>query len=336
MTERNTVQVEAPTGNYPGMIRDISACSSLDEVIEMVPAIGESVSMVPVYIMGDENPQMGDYCPSRVEQSQAVRNDTTGSVYSIVSNAYGIMQHRDALAICETFKEKGAQYDSAGVMASGGTTWVSLSVPSVELRQADGSLDELRPKLLVLSDHTTAYADKVISHMTRLFCNNQLPMIAGAKGTVSIRHRANVQQRFEACRELFGGMDSSIGDTLDAFRRLASLPMGTQAFTHWAERTLSAHRGDAQYLDHEGELRTHARRQRDIDDLTEYFEGGNQGAGATAWGAFQSLTGWLDHKAERLEEAKRTRARMERNWSSNTIGDGAKLKERALSHLTKS
>ena len=76
-----------------------------------------------------------------------------------------------------------------------------------------------------------------------------------------------------------------------------------------------------------------ARRQKDLDELTEYFVGGNQGAGPTAWGAYQSVTGWLDHQAERLEEGKVTRAKLERIWRSNNTGRNAALKDLAFRHL---
>lgn len=322
-------QIARDTGSYPGMIHDISECNTLGEVFEAQPVLNQGVERVPLYTVD------GDVI-EKLPSSHVMRNSETGVPYSVVSESYGIMQHSSALELCEDFRSQGARYSQAGIMAAGGTVWVSMTLDNVSIEQHGGEVDEMLPSLLVLSDHTTAHAQTVTKSLRRISCNNQLPYIKNDSGRISFRHRANVDERFTICRDLFSTLGADISQTLDGFYRLARLPMSDKQFSRWSDGILTMHRGASVLQIGEGEYENHPRRQTDIDELSEFFATGNQGAGETLWGGFQSLTAWLDHKAERMEESKQTRKRIESLWKSNTLGTGARLKDRALRTLVES
>ena len=330
--------IATPEGAYPGMIQDISEAKNLDEVIEMVPALGQEVVAAPASFVWDD--ELTD-----VPNHQVLVNKETGRPYAISSKKYGIIQHRDALAICEGMTDYS--FNQAGVLSDGGTVWVSMRTDSQVVKQYDGQDDEIVPGILALSDHTLTSADLVLNSCTRLFCNNQIPSVKrNHEARFSISHRSQIVERMKKAAEIARTSLFSSAETLKVFQQLADTDFSLDRFRTFAEQLLTTHRGESLRPRHEGATGhresamkgnpgfiSSARRQKDLDELTEYFVGGNQGAGPTAWGAYQSVTGWLDHQAERLEEGKVTRAKLERIWRSNNTGRNAALKDLAFRHL---
>ena len=186
--------IATPEGAYPGMIQDISEAKNLDEVIEMVPALGQEVVAAPASFVWDD--ELTD-----VPNHQVLVNKETGRPYAISSKKYGILQHRDALAICEGMTDYS--FNQAGVLSDGGTVWVSMRTDSQVVKQYDGQDDEIVPGILALSDHTLTSADLVLNSCTRLFCNNQIPSVKrNHEARFSISHRSQIVERMKKAAEI--------------------------------------------------------------------------------------------------------------------------------------
>jgi phage/plasmid-like protein (TIGR03299 family) len=313
-------------GMYPGLIRDISEAKSLGDVIDIVPEIGQRVESVPCLMEVDGVVQ-------ELPKRKIIRNAETGVPYSIVTDQYGMSNHQDFFQICGEMLKHGATLDTAGTLADGGRTWIRMNMPEGTVLQENGQ-DVVVPSMMMLSDHTSENANLFLSSLRRPACNNELTaMIQGAKTKFSFRHRRWINERVSLAGSLMAESAIGINSTLELFQVMANKRLSSGIFTDFAMALLNEHRGVSEQVDEYGVKTIHAKRANEIDELISYFESGNQGAGDTCWGAYQSVTGWLDHKHEQLEEGKATRKKLESMWSSNLMGDGARLKARAFKKL---
>lgn len=314
-------------GMYPGLIKDIREARCLGEVIEMVPEIGQRVESVPCLM---ETHGMVKELPNK----KVIRNIDTGVPYSIVTDQYGIADHADFFdGLCTEMLNAGATLDTAGTMADGGRVWIRMNMPEGTILQ-DGGQDTVIPSMMLLSDHTSVNANLGLCNVKRPACNNELGLlIGGAQFKFSFKHMRWINERVSLAGAMMKESVLGINQTLDLFQVMATKRISHGIFSDFARTLLDEHRGVSERLDENGVKTIHTKRANEIDELISYFESGNQGAGETCWGAYQSITGWLDHKHQRLEEGKATRKKLESMWSSNLMGDGSRLKARALKRL---
>tara|TARA_R100000655_G_scaffold3892_5_gene12986 strand:- start:2989 stop:3981 length:993 start_codon:yes stop_codon:yes gene_type:complete len=318
--------ISRSTGTYPGIINDVGEALSVDDVIEMVPEIGYEVEKTDCFMEVD-----GHF--RKIKNRSIIRNVETSAPYGIATSAYGLQQYKSVFSICDSLASFGATFDQCGILAGGGSAWISMSMPEETIMQEEG-VDVLVPKLLVFGDHTTASANKLLSFIGRIACNNQLPGLANqSKGAISIHHRRFIEERFSMAKCLVEESSKNVSATLEIYRSMAHCKMDRKSFRTFSENLLDDHRGKSVRESKHGQEVTHGKRAADIEELDRYFGLGNQGAGETIWGAYQSVTAWLDHKAERMDQSKATVKKLESMWKSNTMGDGNRLKNRAFKRL---
>jgi hypothetical protein len=250
----------------------------------------------------------------------ATCRDDTHAPIGITGRGYGIVQTAEATLPLEA-------------MAAAG----DLKIVSVEVRDGGGRITltcllgvSSFPSLKGAPNTIAHFAQFVISHngranvvavwSLRLECFNGMTSREVAQ-VHKLRHTSGAADRVEAFAETV--LEELVGDVeaeAAIFHALAQEAMNSLQFKFFATELLGGP------IPVEATPARKTRRENEVRELTEYFEGGCQGAGATAWGAYNSVTRWLEAQRERKTTAVAAAAKFE----SNTSGDGQRKIQRAL------
>ena len=309
-------------------IIDISECQSLKDVDELMHC-NLLAAVEPVDIMTAE----GDLIPGK----KAIQNPETRQVYHVASEQYTPLQNSTAFKWMEDIVKAGDGYFAqASLMNNEGTAWLSLHTTNMELKQQDGRTDTLENRLWALNDHGGKHSYLGGQLGFRLFCNNQVPTIGDhLLNKFSYRHTPTITDRVEMTTKLLKAANADWAETAPIFQHFAQKSMTDGEFKYMATALLDDINGPS--INPETNEVTKGR-QRSIDELETFFGTGNQGAGDTAWGALQSITGWIDHRLDIYKESgahakKITQSQLDRHFQNKIVGNTSRLKKKAVKVL---
>lgn len=311
---------EGYLGHSP--IRDISEARALKDVDEILR--GSLLDAVnPIKLYTEHGP---------VPNWRGIANAETNQIYNIATEKYTPLQNSEAFKWMEDLVIAGdAIWAQGATIGGGGTAWLSIMSSDMVLKQQDGSSDHLEQLLWSLNDHTGKSSHRLGELAHRLYCNNQIPTISKAlENQASFRHTATIKDRISLATGLLKKANLDWKETAPMFQHLANKHITDVEFRELSSTILDEEYGPA--INPETNANT-KHRENSIEELETYFGTGNQGAGATAWGALQSVTGWIDHKLAMYDKSKLTASKIESHFRSSQIGKTASLKRRALNQL---
>jgi hypothetical protein len=241
-----------------------------------------------------ENPN-AEISPSGTHR-ETYRTDTLDAL-GMVGVDYGVVQTQESMAL--------------------------LGVSS--FNSVDGEPNTLCNFAVFEATHDGSACTTAALYTLRLECFNGMTSRKLVKAH-KLRHTSKVAERVEqATTDILTMLVGDVEAERLVFESLAQKRMGRVEFEEFATELLGGE------LEEEASESKKTRRQNAIDELTEYFEGGNQGAGATAWGAYNSVTRWIEAKREGIEDARKAA----RKFDSNIQGAGQEKVARALKLLTR-
>lgn len=286
---------------------------------------------------------------------KAIVRSTDRSVLGVVTDQYKPFQNRDAFGWFQQLVDDGTcRIETAGSLQGGRKVWVQARyADSIEVKDGDA----LVPYLLVANGHDGKMSVRVINTPTRVVCWNTM-QAAGAvedgdtghgddavasKG-FAIPHQGDVVAKAEAARRAIVAMNRELRITVDVYRKMAGLPV-TEDYV----RRLAKELFDSDYIKAR-DLIAKFRQREEHADVTireqtkaaiaelekllhntgrteraivqSFHEGpGSELAGATAWGAFNAITDYLDHGVQGGQD---------RRMSSSWFGEGARKRRRAF------
>ena len=263
----------------------------------------------------------------RVPGYKAITRKDTGHVFSIRSEAYGILQPKFALNVLDEAAGQGACiYTSAGAIDGGAKMFVTARIPQ-EIRI--GKEDLIKPYLSVINsfDGSTAAIVKALSF--RQICRNTFMRSLRSEHETEFRvlHTSNVQAKLRVAMNAMaaaGYTFQKLGETYQAMGR-----------TRFSERDMVDMTKVLVPADDESEISTRTRNAREtLVTLYEIGKGQREFADirGTAWAAFNAVTEYVDHLRPTRGKtvAQEEESRLESAW----FGSGAHLKERAFDYLT--
>lgn len=291
--------------------------------------------------------------PVNVKGWKALLRDKDNAVLGVVSDGYKPFQNREAFGWFDALVKDGTcRIETAGALQGGKKVWVQARyADAVEVKDGDAII----PYLLLANGHDGTMSLRIINTPTRVVCWNTMQAAgavedgdsetaSAAKG-FAITHQGDVQAKAEAARRAIVSMNRELKMTVDAYRRMAGLPV-TEDYV----RRLAKEVFDSDYIKAKDLIAKFRVRQEQTGDagireqtkaaiaelekllgaegrvekaiVRSFHEGpGHDLAGETAWGAFNAVTDYIDHGVAGGQD---------RRMSSSWFGEGSRKRRRAF------
>jgi len=211
----------------------------------------------------------------------------------VVGKIYSPVQNVEALDFMDALTKSGeAKYETAGSLQHGKLVWIMAKIPN------GGGVDPVEPFLLLATSHDGTSPVMATATDVRVVCNNTLnAALKGAKNKFRIRHTTNWADKIAEARKTLSG-------SLQYFEKAHALydKMKGEKFTdeNLEKLILKVFKGTDDVDD------LSARQVKSYDELVaDIFQLSRTGKGVdlpgvrgTAWGAYNAITEFLDHKSE--------------------------------------
>lgn len=207
---------------------DISAARTVDEALTIAGLNWglRDIPGDPVTLMGADGITIGSM-PGR----RFIVRDDDNTILATVGSRYTTIDNAAAFEVADHAHMLGAQFDAAGEVDHGRTTYMSMSIP--EATTAIGGNDPVEFKVVMSTSHAGEGAAVQSVTARRLVCTNGLTIgvnNGSTPRTWSIRHSASADQRLiEARTAMQGAMQYAKAFTAHAEALIAS-PMTTNEF----------------------------------------------------------------------------------------------------------
>jgi len=294
---------------WHGLGTKIDAPVSAAEMVRLA-RIDWAVSLQPVLLGSEPLPDHRAVC----------RSDRAGvaGVLGVVGKDYSPIQNEQCFSFADKIVgESQAIWHTAGAVRDGKDVWALCKLPgTLEIVPGD-CVDKY---LLFTNNHEGYRTARVRFTPIRVVCNNTLSAALGQGGTTAkVYHSGDLTRGFKNAADLLGIATKAFEDTHEVFTALAKKQLNKEEMAaYW----------NSVFPDPEsGSLngKTRARNMRGLlEQLYESGEGSDiPGVRGTAWGAYNSVTEYVDHL--RLS-GKPAENRLYSSWFST----GENLRGRAL------
>ena len=254
-------------------------------------------------------------------------NPFTGApeALGVVGAGYTPLQNEEHADFLNTLADaSGAVFDTAGSLRGGRQVFVTMRLPQ---HLSIGGTDRVDLNIAALNSHDGTSAFRVLVTPVRVVCaNTQHAALRDHVSSWSIRHTRNAKAAVQAARDSLGLTFAYV-----------------EAFQAEAERLIDTATTDAQFFDLVANLfgtpendaparlrRAHTQRHQILARL--WHDADTQtGIKGTAWGAYQTVTEYVDHYAPVRTRHDPATARAVRLL---TTEEPARLKARAWAALT--
>jgi hypothetical protein len=254
-----------------------------------------------------------------------VRTDTMAPL-GMVGKDYSVVQTADAMKAVAILAERGdVEIRNVELIDGGGRVRVTALLGTTEFPSLSGEPNTLGHFGVFEATHNMSAAASSSVYTLRLECFNGMTSKSLVK-THKLRHTSRAGERVDAfaqetLRDLLGDVEAEKA----FFLSLVNRPMSLGDFEDFVTDLLV----DGKVPDAEKEKSRRTRFENNKRELIEYFVGGNQGAGPTAWGGYNSVTRWIEGKREGIEDAAKAAAK----FDSNSNGEENKKIQKAVELL---
>ena len=264
------------------------------------------------------------------EKMMLYRSDTHAAL-GVVSSRFQPVNPADQFHFFREFcKASGARLSTAGSLFGGKEIFASAQIGS-PIRIV--GTDYIRPFVMFHTANDGSAATTIRNVNERPVCNNTVRAAMDEKnlGLIKVSHRSVFDAAAESQR--MAAWVKSQAELAESFRRLAQTPV---TLTRAQEFTFDLLNGKRAADKRQDDDAAREKGQRDIRNSTGYksilelFDGRGRGSTlpgvrGTAWGMFNAVTEYVDHYARGKTDSHR--------WASAQFGQGADLKDKALSTL---
>ncbi|PZT95415.1 MAG: hypothetical protein DI630_24320 [Gordonia sp. (in: high G+C Gram-positive bacteria)] len=211
--------------------------------------------------------------------------DDTNVVLSAVGSRYVPLSNSEVYAVADHARALGAQFNSAGEINHGRSTFLTMNIPEATVNVAGH--DPVSFKLVARTSNDGGIAFLSVSAL-RQVCSNGMTIGVGVPQTIEIRHSASATQRLQEAEQAMTAAMRYAKEFAARAEQLAATPMRTNEFDRFlaelhprpAQERKAAH--------------TRWETRRDVlMNLWAHSETNEEGRG-TAWGALNALVEWAD------------------------------------------
>ena len=241
----------------------------------------------PNFEKRDEN---GRFLPATYEkinkQFATVRTDTNQPL-GIVTDAYEILQNRDAFDFLDSLTVQGAKFETAGFFKkNGAASYITMSTEPMNILG-----DEFDPYMMISNGHDGGSAIKVALTPIRAYCRNSaIFALKKATNIVVINHSKKMYDRLVAAKEVMLANSNYMKELNKIAEELAVKPFSKEAFEAMARKLFPVKEEDSEII----QIRNIAK----IEQLLKaYKENDLENFNGTAWKAIQAVSDFESHPA---------------------------------------
>jgi phage/plasmid-like protein (TIGR03299 family) len=265
--------------------------------------------------------------PDTLIPAHGIFRDDTGDFLGVVGDVYQPIQTAQAFDFVDTLleAEKGAHYESAGLLGHGERFWVLARVP-YEI-SIDGTDDKNFIFLLFESSHDGTLCATAKICVERVVCENTLNIALGEKSaTVKIRHSGTGTEKLEAAKKMLTGVKQTVASISDKLNTLAH----RQLTPKHNDAIMSALFGS--------DWKDSTRKRNQIEKIGTLFASNDHNAipeiKGTAYNMLNAVTEYADHfRSVRVTEGKENMTEVEVRAEGAMFGNADQFKQEALSKI---
>ena len=332
-------QTTGLTGNIIGAFNRIGAEAKGDTPREILKNADMDFKVIksPLY------DHLGNELKSKYVRT--ARSDT-GETLGVTSKSYTCFQPRQLIDLVGNMCQRsGTQIDRIGMVDRGSKMFMSFRMPEGYSFGTGSAEEQIDVYWYVLSSNDGSMGLKMIPSPVRLACSNQFAMLHAflvAQGIdpkmLTIRHSSIMEGRIEQMMTNLNIIDNLVGQFATQGEELLRVEMSQGARIEYYIDVLGLNqnpdvmRGGDKY-DPMNPYGLGTRASNTLDTLLELEMSESNTVGdmaGTAWGAFNTVTEFIDYEWTYNADGSSNDKRME----SAVLGTAAKNKNRALQLLT--
>lgn len=294
--------VGEPAWHRKGRVRGVAATAA-ETLTEA--HLDWTVSKQPVYARQPD----GDYhkIPG---QYTVVRDDVWGSnnpvAFGTVGEKYRPLQNVEAFSFFDNVVGEGAAvYETAGALFSGKRIWIMAKLPETVKVVGD---DVVNQYLLLTNTHDGTSSVQVYFTPVRVVCWNTLSMsLSSMKREVRVRHTESMMENLRTASRIMGIVKIESKQSAELFQAMPKFEMTGRSLKDYFEQIYPT----PQPREDEEEVteRTRTNHSTRIGTLSRIFEESPSiaripGARGTLWGAYNSVTQYVDHVTKDKSDEK--------------------------------
>jgi phage/plasmid-like protein (TIGR03299 family) len=268
-----------------------------------------------------------------------VRTDTK-KMLGLVGKGWKPFQNQELADFCSALQDQGqVKVETAGSIRGGQKVWFLLRGESFGVRGKTD--DEIFPYICVSNGFDGGTSLRCTPTTVRVVCSNTLHMVIPKMEREGRRvryeascyccsHVGNLKDRVEEAKKSLNSYTERLRDNRMMIDRLAVKDMNSEAVQRFLLEAFATCYGPvAASPKTEAESRHRERAMECVVKCVRRFEAEQKIAGTTAWNAFNSFTGWMQHdRPVRLRDEAKAR---EQRVGSTLFGDNSVYAVKAFS-----
>ena len=220
-------------------------------------------------------------------QFTTVRTDTM-QPFGVVTDAYEILQNRDAFDFLDSLVVEGAKFETAGFFKkNGAASYITMSTEPMTILG-----DEFDPFMMISNGHDGGSAIKVALTPIRAYCRNSAILaLKKATSIVTIHHSRKMYDRLVAAKEVLTANTNYLEELKIVAEKLATTPFSEEAFEALAKKLFNPKEEQSEII----QIRNIVQFEK---LMKAYKEDDLQNFNGTAWKALQAVSDFESHPAK--------------------------------------
>ena len=220
-------------------------------------------------------------------QFTTVRTDTM-QPFGVVTDAYEILQNRDAFDFLDSLVVEGAKFETAGFFKkNGAASYITMSTEPMMILG-----DEFDPFMMISNGHDGGSAIKVALTPIRAYCRNSAILaLKKATSIVTIHHSRKMYDRLVAAKEVLTANTNYLEELKIVAEKLATTPFSEEAFEALAKKLFNPKEEQSEIIQIRNVVQFEKLMKAYKEDDLQNFNG-------TAWKALQAVSDFESHPAK--------------------------------------
>lgn len=220
-------------------------------------------------------------------QFTTVRTDTM-QPFGVVTDAYEILQNRDAFDFLDSLVVEGAKFETAGFFKkNGAASYITMSTEPMMILG-----DEFDPFMMISNGHDGGSAIKVALTPIRAYCRNSAILaLKKATSIVTIHHSRKMYDRLVAAKEVLTANTNYLEELKIVAEKLATTPFSEEAFEALAKKLFNPKEEQSEIIQIRNVVQFEKLMKAYREDDLQNFNG-------TAWKALQAVSDFESHPAK--------------------------------------
>ena len=220
-------------------------------------------------------------------QFTTVRTDTM-QPFGVVTDAYEILQNRDAFDFLDSLVVEGAKFETAGFFKkNGAASYITMSTEPMKILG-----DEFDPFMMISNGHDGGSAIKVALIPIRAYCRNSAILaLKKATSIVTIHHSRKMYDRLVAAKEVLTANTNYLEELKIIAEKLATTPFSEEAFEALAKKLFNPKEEQSEIIQIRNVVQFEKLMKAYKEDDLQNFNG-------TAWKALQAVSDFESHPAK--------------------------------------